>query len=61
MPASEPAGLALMGVGLVGLGWIVSRRSVSFLVPAGLTCGGGHCVVQTGCRRLFTDGQDPHR
>ena len=26
VPVAEPGGLALMGVGLVGLGWIVSRR-----------------------------------
>jgi hypothetical protein len=26
VPAGEPAGLAVMGVGLVGLGWIASRR-----------------------------------
>jgi hypothetical protein len=35
VPASEPAGLAIMGVGLVGLGWIVSRRrNVSSQLPA---------------------------
>jgi hypothetical protein len=35
VPAGEPAGLAIMGVGLVGLGWIVSRRrNVSSQLPA---------------------------
>jgi hypothetical protein len=34
VPAGEPAGLAIMGVGLVGLGWIVSRRRNVSSLPA---------------------------
>ena len=35
VPAGEPAGLAVLGVGLVGLGWVVSRRrTVSSQQPA---------------------------
>lgn len=35
VPAAEPAGLAVLGVGLVGLGWVVSRRrNVSSQQPA---------------------------
>ena len=34
VPAREASGLAVMGVGLVGLGWIVSRRRTVSSLPA---------------------------